>query len=589
MDQSRLIEIKRDMRQADYLAAYDEACRRLLVDKTDPGLRYYAVLALARAGATTPAVAEYRQRRPHLVRQEDVGHGFWTDCRTLWPRIVKDMALAAPPGDRPRLLARAARAYRRAYDETGSYYPGINAATLLALSGAIAEAEALARELLDFPVLRDAERLAEAEDYWPLATRAEALAILRQWDEAARSLDLFRRLAGDHHDSVATTRRQLSELLLAVSAEPETAARLLSILHIPRVALCVGADVEPEEEGPLAREIAAVLEADEVGFGVGTLWSTGALVMAEQVLARKAELHLVLPFSAEDYRAYFRARRPAPEVERRERCLNQAKSITEATADGDFLDPQLVGYAALIAAGIAQTRSRHLATDCIRIEHEAAFRGGRVTASRTLRALHVRIVGAGGGEPAARPPPLDEASPPRELCAFLYGDVKGFSKIVESRLPAFLDEFMGEIARATGNHDSAIVYRNTWGDAVFLVLSDIAAAAELALSIQERAAVLRREGGWKETLRIALHHGPVFRGWDPVREATSYFGTQVSRVARLEPVVMSGAVYVTEPFAAILATEAAERFESEYVGKRQLAKNYGEHRIYRLTRRSVDG
>lgn len=587
MDPSGLTEIKLEMRRGDYLAAYDEACRRLTTDAADPGLRYYAVLALARAGATTPAVAEYRARRPHLIRQEDVGHALWTDCRSLWPRIVKDMALAAAPSERPRLLRRAARAYRQAYAETGSAYPGINAATLLALSGAAAEAETLARDLLQLPELLDPDRLAAAGDYWPLATRAEALVILRRWDEAARSLELFRTLAGPHHGSVATARRQLSGLLRTIPAEPDTAARLLSLLRVPRVALCVGADVSPEEEGLLAREVAAVIATDEIGTGIGTLWSTGALVMAEQILAGGAELHLVLPFSAEDYRTYVRTRCPAAEIERRERCLMAATSITEATADGDHPDPHLIGYASSIAAGLAQTRSRHLSTDCIRIEHDAASRGGRTTASRAVPALHVRIVGIGRGQPASRPPPVQN-SPPRELCAFLYGDVEGFSKIAESRLPAFLRDFMGEVAGAIERHASAILYRNTWGDAVFLVLSDIAAAAELALAIQERAAFLRREGGWKETLRIALHHGPVFRGWDPVRKAPSYFGTQVSRVARLEPVVMSGAVYVTEPFAAILATEASDRFEAEYVGKRQLAKNYGEHRIYRLTRRLAE-
>ena len=45
-----------------------------------------------------------------------------------------------------------------------------------------------------------------------------------------------------------------------------------------------------------------------------------------------------------------------------------------------------------------------------------------------------------------------------------------------------------------------------------------------------------------------------------------------------------GAVFVTEPFAAILALESPGEFRCRYVGRISLAKDYGTYRMYLLTR-----
>jgi hypothetical protein len=54
--------------------------------------------------------------------------------------------------------------------------------------------------------------------------------------------------------------------------------------------------------------------------------------------------------------------------------------------------------------------------------------------------------------------------------------------------------------------------------------------------------------------------------------------------ARIEPVTPPGAVFVTEPFAAMLMLEAPERFVTRYVGRIDLAKEAGSAPMYRLTR-----
>ena len=86
-------------------------------------------------------------------------------------------------------------------------------------------------------------------------------------------------------------------------------------------------------------------------------------------------------------------------------------------------------------------------------------------------------------------------------------------------------------------------------------------------------------------IRIALHRGPVFRGFDPIMGRDNYFGSSVTKAARIEPVTPSGLVYASEAFAATLAAAGCDEFALEYMGRLSLAKAYGESRIYRLARR----
>ena len=96
---------------------------------------------------------------------------------------------------------------------------------------------------------------------------------------------------------------------------------------------------------------------------------------------------------------------------------------------------------------------------------------------------------------------------------------------------------------------------------------------------------------WKELglgdtpLRIGLHTGPVFKGIDPIIDRLNYFGSQVTRAARIEPVTIPGCAFVSEQFAALLAVEAGDSFVCEYVGVEKLAKGYGACALYRLARR----
>ena len=112
------------------------------------------------------------------------------------------------------------------------------------------------------------------------------------------------------------------------------------------------------------------------------------------------------------------------------------------------------------------------------------------------------------------------------------------------------------------------------------------AAAEIALELQARLArfdysTLGLDGG-AGGMRVGAHYGSAWRATDRITGRTTFYGTEVSRAARIGPVTPPGAVFAPGPLAAILALEARDRFCCHYVGRISLAKNYGDYPMYRL-------
>ena len=176
----------------------------------------------------------------------------------------------------------------------------------------------------------------------------------------------------------------------------------------------------------------------------------------------------------------------------------------------------------------------------------------------------------------------------RTLKTMLFADFAGFSRVHDAVAPLFQESFLNV---AAGQIDAARVkplLASTWGDALYVVFDSPRDSADFALAFLERM----RAVDWtavglpdSSQIRIALHAGPVFRGFDPIMGRDNYFGSSVTKAARIEPVTPPGMVYVSEAFAATLASGGQREFALEYVGRLPLAKGYGESRIYRLERR----
>ena len=587
-------------RRGELLAAFDLAERGLAQHPRDLRLEHRAVLALARAGATGEAARRFDEYQ--LARSDD------EDVASLKARIAKDEALAAEGSERRTLTMRAAELYEAIYARTEGYYPGFNAATLWLIAGQPERSRQLARGVL--------ERLDELgdESYYAAATAAEAHLLLGQLEDAGRALErAAARHAGDL-GALSTTRRQLRLICLVLGFDRALLAPLVgpSAIHFcgHRISGSAGAVFPAAAEADVAERIALVIAADPPGFAYGSLASGADILWAEALLEAGSELHVVLPFALEEFVRI--SVQPAGEgwVERFHRCLDRATAVYYATEDAFLGDDVLFSYASELAMGLALLRARYLDTDARQLAvwdgaPAKQSAGTAVDVERWRRAGHpVTVVppvaGDGGTQSSDHPGALGGPAPPtrlhpprkgvgpRVVRAMLFADVKGFARLTDEQVPVFVEEVLGSFASVLRGRREDVSHLNTWGDGMYLVLSNVAVAAACALELQEAtqaidfdAARLPGDMG----LRLGGHVGPVFPTHDPVQDALDYLGSHVSRTARIEPVTPPGAVYVTEPFAAAIALEQADEFGCDYVGRMPAAHEYGVLRMYRLRRK----
>jgi hypothetical protein len=587
-------------RRGELLSAFDLAQRGLEEHPADVALQYHAVLSLARTGSTFQAARRFAEFDLSSVDTEDVA--------ALDARIQKDEALAATGAERQRLATRAAHAYRVIRERTQGYFPAVNAATLTLVAGDSVGARELAGDALD-RVDASGE-----ESYFAIATQAEAHLILGDEAGARTALERAAGLHAGDFGALSTTRRQLRLICAITGIDPA----MLSALAGPAVAHYCGhrmagpgedGRLRSDQEGEMTSRIAQAIERRPVGYAYGSLASGGDILWAEALLARGCELHVVLPFALKEFVGTSVAPAGTSWVQRFDRCLAAAETVNYATVDAYLDDDVLYAYCAELAMGLALVRSRHLDSDV----HQLALWDGETptgvagtgadvarwnkTGRDTIVVAPPERISAGAapsaGKARVQSPPADgRHHPPRVIRAMLIGDISGFSKLTDEQLPTFADAVLGAFARVLGDHEADIEYRNTWGDALYVVLSDAPAAARCALDLQEAIGALDLEAvGLPPHLafRLSGHIGPVFPIRDPVLGANAFMGSHVSRTARIEPVTPPAAVYVTEAFAAALELSGASDVGCDYVGHLPAAKDYGRLRMYRVRRQSATG
>ncbi|HST35336.1 MAG TPA: adenylate/guanylate cyclase domain-containing protein [Allosphingosinicella sp.] len=573
---------KAAMARGDLIAALDATSAAITEGDESGAVRHQQILALARMGDTERAMELFETYG--LAASENVHE------RTVGARLLKDRALAALPHERTKALARAFDAYHAIYRDSGDSFPGINAATLALLAGDEARARELAEALLADPAV------AVAGDYYMAVTKAEALLILGRTAQVTGTLSSDSVRSSGDFGARSSTARQLAMVAAHLGMGEEARADLLGPLAPPRVMHFCGHmfAADPEAETRLKAEAGAIMAEEEVGFAFGALACGSDLILAEAALERGIQLHIVLPFAEEDFLA--QSVRPGGEGwEARFRAVRDAAArITFASEIEFFGDPVQYSYASRMAMGMARLRAEHLVGEAIQLaiwDGEPSNGPAGTGADVDAWAKHggrARIIGVGTVDrDLTRPPPRVKSAYERDLAAILFTDFQGFSTLSESALPIFWDGVMRIVAEILDGHAGEVECRNSWGDALYAVTSSAPAAAEIALKLQDRLAHydyatlgLDGSGG----MRIGAHYGPAYRTTDHITGRITYYGTEVSKAARIEPVTPPGAVFVTEPLAAILTLEARDRFNCRYVGRIALAKKYGNYPMYRLTR-----
>jgi hypothetical protein len=590
----------------------------------DPELLYWGALAHARSGAlqTAHAVLDEAERRSPPA-------SLLADIQSLRGRLFKDAYHRAPERDgATALLERARDQYREACAHSGDPYPGINAASLSLLLGDRGEAERLARVVLGRLASRDSSPSA-----WDIATRGEAELLLGEREAATRSYAAAHREAGGNAGVVATMRRQLALLARVL----QDAATLRAVLPTADVVAFAGHMVDaPGRAQPRFPQVIVPAVAASIGAAVAALrdpivFTSAAcgsdLLFIEAAQARGAEVNVVLPFDRDDFVRTSVAVGGEGWIARFHAALGRASRVIMATTEAYLGDDVLFEHAARLVEGLAMLRADQLETTptllCVLDNSDAPRVGGTqssverwrktVGSPRVIDLCALRAQ-ATAERPGAQHPQADVAkaseayahavTPPRgdtpssairceahgarTLRTMLFADFAGYSKLHDAVAPLFQERFLDIGARLIESFASRPQEAKTWGDALYAVFVEPHDGAEFALQFLERMQrVDWAAAGLPDTgrVRVALHAGPVFCGLDPIVQRPSHFGASVTRAARIEPVTPPGMIYASEAFAATLASTGIRDYALEYIGSLQLAKGYGESRIYRLERR----
>jgi adenylate cyclase len=539
---------------------------------------YLLVLALARAGAARLALERFGERLAGAsldVLPADMAR----DITALEARCLKDLALESAAPARPGALIKAADAYEAVYRRFGGYYPLINAATLFLLAGEPAKAEKLARQTL--------QEVADSKDYWGLATKAEALLVLGKGPEAAPVLSAASAL-GVPPSSLASTKKQL----LAVCAARGLAPPLLEALRIPSVIYYCGQETLSDQDAlRLPQQIAAQLSRLNAGFAFGSLASGGDILLAEAVLQAGLELHVVLPYRAED----FVRSSVAPGWEMRfAACMARARTVSYVIDNDVLAHPCVYALCGSHAMGMARRHADALAAGICQLAiwdgvpaQAVATTAAEVAQWSALGLDSVIIPPQGAPYPLTAAPPLPAGKMDQDVVprAFLFADVRGFSKLPERNMKVFVQAYLGSLAEVIDAFAGDIDYRATAGDGIFLVFRRPALAAACAISMQEKSQCFDRARHGIDVdlqLRIAIHYGPAHPIRDPILKANSFAGREIIRAARIEPVTPPGEIYVTEQLASVLFLAGVKDYRCDYVGIQPAAKDFGNFRMYSI-------
>ena len=460
------------------------------------------------------------------------------DAAALTARLAKEDALATNGGERPARLRKAADLYEEIADRYGRSYTRINAATLRLLAGDLEKARQLAEQASQ---LVAQARRSDPDDYWLDATEAEAALILGDVVTARRALTRAVAAAGDGLATLAVTRRQLRLVCEATSTDLE----VLDDLRPPIVLHYCGHRIDPSSaparfpadlEAHVDREIRTFLAQHRVGSTFGSLASGADILIAEALLDQGVPLRVVLPFDTAEFERTSVDPAGPRWLDRFRACLGRAESVVHAS-DSSFMGAdELYGYAGRIAMGHTLNQAAYLDAPALQLavwdQADGAPMAGTAHDVAVWKASghHTHVIAL---RPSALPPQkVGSPSATRQIGAILFTDLHGFSRLRDEQFPAFVDQVLGPMGAVLDGHGEAVLWRNSWGDAIAAVFSDVIQAADCALGLHEALSRIDLEaiGLPKDLeLRIGAHAGPVMAIGDPVTHKPTYWGRELTR------------------------------------------------------------
>jgi class 3 adenylate cyclase/tetratricopeptide (TPR) repeat protein len=602
------------MRLGEPLLAYDIVAEGLKLWPAETRLRQLMALALLRSGAVQQALELLQKLVDEDHRDEET--------MGLLARAHKDFAnRATDPAETTKQWGLAYEIYASAYERTGGYWSGINAATIARYLNDKEQALVLANRVTEQSLLELARESGDSgELYWLQATLGEAALIRGELSDAIKWYTAAGRGANGRYGDLASTRRNARLLFKVMDLDPDQQQRIESCFQIPRVVVFAGHMIDqpgrptPRFPNSLApqvyKQIAATLKRLDAGIGLSSAACGSDILFLEAMLKREGEINIILPFLKEEFIKTSVNLVPGTDWGPRfEAVLEQAAQVIVASENRASGNAMVYEYANLLLDGLAILRAKMLDTELIPLVvwdgGEGDGPGGTSSLIQHWRAhgLEPQIIDItrllaespprpeAAAVPAVVPQPSAAALMPRgfteEIRAMLFADVVGSSKIMEEQVPNFVEHFMGAINNLVDESTAKPLMKNTWGDALYSVFASVQDGGNFALQLRDLVCGTdwQTKGLPKElNLRISLHAGPVYCYKEPVFKELEYAGSHIVRAARIEPITPPGQVYASQQFAALASTQRVHGFTCEYVGRIPLPKHAGVIPLYLVRR-----
>ncbi len=547
------------------------------------------ILSLLRSGALEQAEKEFFR----LGLDKDTST---EDSVALGGRILKAKALDQSGAERRRLAHAAAQAYGAAFSKFGGSYSGINTAAMQLLAGDTAQAQDTARQVQDGLWAHSPRPGLDA--YYRMATLAEAWLILGEKGRAERALEDAIPLDPHNYIAHASTLKQFAMVLATLSQSDAWLDRFRppKSLHFAghMFGLVSGrAPLDRTAIYALEKSVDDILSAQSFSAGFGALAAGSDIIIAERLIKYGIDLHVVQPCPDSLFQKLSLSPFGADWVPRFRASIEQAASVRMVSTDNTVCDDMTTAFASETAMGLSMLYAEELATTSEQLV--IWDRKSPVNAAGTARDAHAwqntghkqHIVPFPHARSRSSTTPSD-TNAPRSLKAMLFADVKGFGRLTEKQVPLFVRNVLVPLAEACQlESDDMPRHINTWGDGLFLVFNTVAAAARMALRLQDTFHALDlRATGMPETLalRVGGHYGPVHMLDDPFLQQPGLFGREVTAAARIEPVTAPGSIFVSEQFACALALSGARAFRCERMFEKLPIKNGDPLALFSLRR-----
>jgi hypothetical protein len=305
-------------------------------------------------------------------------------------------------------------------------------------------------------------------------------------------------------------------------------------------------------------------------------------VIAEALIARGAELHVVLPTTEQAFIDQSVTPYGPAWLPRFRACMKAAASVREATRIAGGYEPDATALAADMAMGAALLNARTLESSAVQLlvidEGDGPYGDGAYTArdgtawasaghaQRTIRAPRTNSVPASAWK--------EEGRADRALAAMLLVAVEGVDALDDWAYALALDAALAPWWAAVSALVTDGVHHERWGNARLFAFDTPAEAADFALRLH----ALDPPKGFVPL--VAGHYGLVHR------IEADLAGSAVSALSDLRFAAIPGAITVSEPFATALAIAGGDAIRTELVGGHMLPGTAGETRLFVLWRKA---